>query len=113
MQGKRDRATRVTRQYIPQGNGHERPLGIPAVEDKRRQRAVAGLLEAIDEQDFRRCRDGYRPHVGAWDAVDTLTITLPCGQYHVVVAADSKGFCDNIPHDGRIRRWEERLEDGA
>jgi RNA-directed DNA polymerase len=83
------------------------------VEDKLLPRAVARLLEAISEQDFRRCSDGYRPHVGALDAVDKLTITRQCGRYHFVVEADIQGFFDNIQHDGRIRMVQERLEDGA
>jgi hypothetical protein len=83
------------------------------VADKRRQRAVARILDAIDAQDFRRCRSGYRPKGGALDAVDKLTIKRPCGRYHVGVEADLKGLFDTIQHDWLIRRVEERLEDGA
>jgi RNA-directed DNA polymerase len=83
------------------------------VEDKRLPRAVARRREAIYEQDFLRCSDGYRPPVGALDAVDKLTIKRQCGPYHVVVEADSKGFFDNIQHAWLSRMLEERLEDGA
>ncbi len=38
---------------------------MPAVEDKLLQVAVTRLLEAIYEQEFLRCSDGYRPGVGA------------------------------------------------
>jgi RNA-directed DNA polymerase len=113
LKGKRYRAKRVKRHDIPKGDGHRRPLGIPAVEDKLRQRAVARILEAIYEQDFLRCSYGYRPKVGALDAVDKLTIKLQFGPYHFVVEADIKGFFDNIQHDWLIRMLEERLEDGA
>jgi len=58
LKGKRYRAKRVKRHDIPKGDGHRRPLGIPAVADKLLQRAVARLLEAIDEQDFLRCSYG-------------------------------------------------------
>jgi len=92
LKPKRYRAKLVRRHDSPQGDGPQRPLGIPAVEDKRLQRAVARLRDAIDEQDFRRCRDGYRPHVGAREAVDTLTIKRPVGRYAWVVEADSKQF---------------------
>jgi RNA-directed DNA polymerase len=113
LKGKRYRAQLVKRPYIPTGDGQLRPLGIPAVEDKRLQRAVARLLEAIDEQDFLRGSDGYRPNVGALDAVDKLTIKLQCGRDHVVVEADIQGFVDNLQHDWVIRMVEERREDGA
>ena len=113
LKGQRYRAKRVKRRDIPQGNGQRRPLGIPAVEDKLLQRAVARLREAIDEQDFRRGRDGYRPNVGALDAVDTLTSTLQFGPSHVVVEADIQGVFDNIQHAWLIRMLQERVEDGA
>jgi RNA-directed DNA polymerase len=113
LQEKRYRATLVTRHYLPKGNGQRRPRGIPAVEAKLLQRALARILEAIYEQDCLRCRDGYRPNVGALDAVDKLTVTLQFGRYHCVVEADIQGFFDNIRHDWLIRMWQERLEDGA
>ena len=112
-QGKRSRAQRVTRHDLPNGHGQRRPRGRPAVEDKRRPRAVARRLEAIDEPDVRRGRDGDRPQVGALDAVDTRTITRPCGRYHVVVDADLTGCVDHLQPAWVMRRWADRLEDGA
>jgi RNA-directed DNA polymerase len=113
LKRKRYRAKRVRRQDIPQGDGKLRPLGIPAVEATRLQRAVARRRQAISAQAVRRCRDGDRPHVGALAAVDRLTITRQGGRYNFGVEADIQGCLDNIEHGGWVRMWEARLEDGA
>src|SRR3977135_3710667 len=69
-----DRARLVRRQILAKGDGRLRRLGIPALEDKLLQLAVKRLLEAIYEQDFLPCSYGYRPQVGALEAVDQLTV---------------------------------------
>ena len=48
----RYQAAPVERVWIEKDDGGQRPIGKPTFEDKRVQRAVAMLLEAIYEQDF-------------------------------------------------------------
>ncbi len=113
LKRKQYRAKLVRRVYIPKGDNRWRPLGIPAIEDKLLQLAVTRILQAIYEQDFLRCSYGYRPNVGALDAVDKLTLKLQFGRYNFVVEADIRGFFDNLQHEWLVRMLEERIEDGA
>lgn len=113
LKRKRYRAKLVRRHYIPKGAGQLRPLGIPALEDKLLQLAVKRLLEAIYEQDFLSCSYGYRPRVGALEAVDQLTVKLQFGSYQHVVEADIKGFFDNLSHEWLMRMLGERIDDEA
>ena len=65
MKAKRYKPLPAKRVYIPKDEHSQRPLGLPALEDKIVQKGIAEILQAIYEADFLDCSYGFRPGAGA------------------------------------------------
>lgn len=105
------RAKPVRRARVPKGDGRDRLIGIPALEDKIAQRAASEVLGAVFEADFVGFSYGSRPGRSQHDALDALTVGIERKKVNWILDADLRGFFDTIDRAWLMKFVEHRIAD--
>lgn len=113
LKAKRYKPLPAKRVYIPKNAHAQRPLGLPAIEDKIVQKGIARILEAIYEADFMACSYGFRPKRSCHQALKAVNDTLMSKPVHYVIEADIQGFFDHVSHDWLMQFLRVRIRDSS
>ena len=113
MRSGRYKAPPVKRVWLEKDDGAQRPIGIPALEDKILQRAVTMLLEAIYEQVFYACSHGFRRKKNAHQALREIRENCMNMGIRWILDADIKGYFDSIRRDILREFLRKKMNDGT
>ena len=96
------RASPVRRVYVPKPDGRQRPIGVPALEDKIVQRATVAVLNQVYEVDFLDFSYGLRPGRSPHDALEALDKAIWNQKVNWVLDADVRSFFDAMVHEWAV-----------
>lgn len=100
----------VKRVEIPKPSGGSRSLGIPSVNDRVIQQAIAQVLTPIIDPSFSASSHGFRPGRNAHGAVRQVKGFIEAG-YKVAVDVDLSKFFDRVNHDILMLRLSRHIAD--
>ena len=107
------KAPPVKRGYVPKNEKEDRPIGLPTVEDKVLQRAVASIIEPIYEQEFLPFSFGFRPGRSQHQALDYLREQCFEQRVQWVLEVDLRKFFDTVGHREMRELLGRRVQDGV
>ncbi len=100
----------VKRVEIPKPNGGSRLLGIPCVNDRVIQQAIAQVLTPLIDPTFSNASHGFRPGRNAHGAVRQVKGFIEAG-HRVAVDVDLSKFFDRVNHDILMARLSRHVRD--
>ena len=100
----------VRRVEIPKPDGGVRSLGIPTVQDRMIQQAIAQVLSKLYEPTFSESSFGFRPNRGAKNAIKQSETYINQG-YKWVVDMDLEKFFDKVNHNILMGKLEKKIKD--